>query len=172
MQLERNLEGQHVYGLTQNITTNVYIMVYDEFGPKRDYEYGKCANCNRYNTSEAWCQTCDPQKTTQGWTSGNKDVDNCIKEFQLKATLYEDVIEWIPFNKLDNFQNIGDRFFATWLNGMRHLNCNKEAKDGYRYTQTRTPPCVVELKTLTSSPNLLDALKEVRLYYYICSLFN
>ncbi|RIB09247.1 hypothetical protein C2G38_2209430 [Gigaspora rosea] len=35
----------------------------------------------------------------KGWTSGNKVVDNCIKEFQLKATEYENIIEWIPFNK-------------------------------------------------------------------------
>src|SRR5260364_118859 len=79
----------------------------------------KCENCNRYNTSEAWCQTCDPQKTTQGWTSGNKEIDNCIKEFQLKTTEYEDVLEWIPFNKLSNFQNIDDKFLATWLDGLR-----------------------------------------------------
>ncbi|RIB21036.1 hypothetical protein C2G38_2177710 [Gigaspora rosea] len=51
-----------------------------------------------YTIPLAWYQICDPQKTIQGCTSGNKDVDDCIREFQLKATEYEDVIEWIPFN--------------------------------------------------------------------------
>ncbi|RIB25025.1 kinase-like domain-containing protein [Gigaspora rosea] len=78
-----------------------------------------------------WCQACDPQKTIQGWTSGSNEVDDCIKEFQLKAISFEEVIEWIPFNKLGNFQKI-----------------------------SRTPSCVVKFKTLTSSPNLLDTLKE------------
>ena len=93
------------------------MLIYDEFYSKRNNWNGTCKNCNRYNTSSAWCQTCDPQKTTQGWTSGNKDVDDCIKEFQLKATNYKDVIEWIPFNKLENIQKLGDGFLATWLDG-------------------------------------------------------
>ncbi|RIB17340.1 kinase-like domain-containing protein [Gigaspora rosea] len=126
---------------------------------KRSEFYGKCANCNRYNTSLAWCQTCDPQKTTQEWTSGNNDIDNCIKEFQLKATKYENVIEWIPFNRLDNIRNIGDKFLATWL-GKRYADHKNE--DGYM--QSRTSSCVVELKTLTGSQNLLDTLKELKNY--------
>src|SRR5260363_196121 len=109
-----------VYGLTHDIANNVYMLVFDEFGFKRKLWYGKCVNCNRYNTSPAWCQTCDPQKATQEWTSGNNDIDNCIKEFQLKATNYRNVIEWIPFNRLDNIQNIGVGFLATWLDGRRY----------------------------------------------------
>src|SRR5690242_9445850 len=99
-----------VYGLTQDAITNEYMIIFDNFGHKRDKYYGKCSNCNQYNTSEAWCQTCDPQKAIQGWTSGNKDIDDCIKEFQLKATRYKDVIEWIPFKRLVNIQMIDDRF--------------------------------------------------------------
>ena len=99
---------EDIYGITQNITTSEYMVVFNEFGSKRDEWNGACANCNRYNTSEAWCQTCDLQKTIQGWTSGNKDFDDCIKEFQLKAKSYENVIEWIPFNRLDNFQKDDD----------------------------------------------------------------
>jgi hypothetical protein len=100
------------------------MLVFDEFYNKRNDWNGKCANCKRNNTSPAWCQTCDPQKTAQGWESENKSIDNCIKEFQLKATKYEDVIEWIPFNKLVNIQMIGKGgfgsvFSATWLDGKR-----------------------------------------------------
>ena len=112
------LEGKSIYGLTQNIATNEYMLVFDEFGSKRDKKYGKCAECNRYNTSPAWCQTCDPQKTALGWTSGNNNIDDCIKELQLNATNYEDVIEWIPFNRLDNIQKVGEEFLAAWLDGV------------------------------------------------------
>ncbi|RIB15761.1 hypothetical protein C2G38_2191692 [Gigaspora rosea] len=47
------------------------------------------------------------KKKTQGWISKNKDVDDCIKEFQSKVTKYEDLTEWIPFNRLDNIQKLG-----------------------------------------------------------------
>jgi hypothetical protein len=103
-----------------------------KFISNRNGLYGKCANCKRDNTSLAWCQTCDLQKTAQGWTSGNKNIDDCIKEFQLKATKYEEVIEWIPFNKLVDIQTIGDKVLATWLDGIRSLN-------DVRYTQSRIP---------------------------------
>jgi len=60
------LESKNVYGLTQNTKTSEYMVVFDEFVDKRSYWNGKCAKCNQYNTSPAWCQTCDPQKTALG----------------------------------------------------------------------------------------------------------
>ncbi|RIB03434.1 kinase-like domain-containing protein [Gigaspora rosea] len=145
----------NVYGLTKNTATNEYMLVFDEFYGQRSEYKGRCANCNRNNTSEAWCQVCDLQKATQGWTSGNKDVDDCINEFQLKATKYEEVIEWIPFNRLDNVQMIGKGgfvgfgtvFSATWLDGKRVVS----GKAVNSYTQSRTSSCVVALKTLPGS---------------------
>jgi len=139
-----------VYGLTHNIATNEYMLVFDEFGSIRAEKNGKCASCNRFNTSKAWCQACDPQKTTREWTSGNKDVDHYIKEFQLKATSCNVVIEWIPYDRLDNVQKVDDKFLATWLDGIRYVD--------YRLC---TPSCTVNLKTL-GSQNLLDMLDEVR----------
>src|SRR5260363_210218 len=123
-----------VYGLTQHTTKNEYLLVFDEFGFERKCYNGKCANCNRYNTSRAWCRTCDPQKTAQGWTSGNKNIDDCIKEFQLNATNYKDVIEWIPFNRLDNIQKVGEEFSATWLDGKRCVDGDGLKKE---YKQSR-----------------------------------
>ncbi|RIB12033.1 hypothetical protein C2G38_2145276 [Gigaspora rosea] len=143
-----------VYGLTQDTSTNEYILVFDY---KRNKCNGICANCNRYNTSSAWCRTCDPQNTAQGWTSGDKNVDDCIKEFQLKATSYEDVIEWIPFNRLDNIQKIGKGgfgtvFSATWLDGKRMLSD--------KYIASSTPSFIVALKTLPGSQE--NFLKEFK----------
>ncbi|RIB23032.1 kinase-like domain-containing protein [Gigaspora rosea] len=128
------------------------MLVFNEFGSKRNDKNGKCANCNRYNTSSAWCQTCDPQKTALGWTSGNKNIDDCIKELQLNATNYEDVIEWIPFNRLDNIQKIGEEFLAVWLDGVRLKQYIKEP------TQSRNPSCKEKLKILHESKNLLEVL--------------
>ncbi|RIB17132.1 hypothetical protein C2G38_2188192 [Gigaspora rosea] len=84
--------------------------------------YGKCECCNQYNTSEAWCQTYDPHREIQGWSSGDKDIDKCIKEFQLNALAYTKAIEWIPFDRLDNLRFIakgefGTLYFANWVDG-------------------------------------------------------
>ncbi|RIB30326.1 kinase-like domain-containing protein [Gigaspora rosea] len=153
---ENNLK---VYGLTQDASTDEYVLVFDF--KKRDVMNGNCASCNRYNTSPAWCQLCDPQKTTQGWTSGNEDVDNCINEFQLKATNYQNVIEWIPFSRLDNVQKIGEGgfcsvFSTTWLDGKRILSVES------KIVQSRTPSCVVALKTLSGSQK--NFLREFKSY--------
>ncbi|RIB07889.1 kinase-like domain-containing protein [Gigaspora rosea] len=121
------LEDNNVYGLTQNIFTNEYMLIFDFNRNERNQQ---CANCNRYNISPAWCQTCSPQKTTQGWTSRNKDVDDCTKKFQFNATTYEDIIEWIPFDRLDNIQEIAkedsDAYFQqpVYFNKFKnHMKC-------------------------------------------------
>ncbi|RIB13024.1 hypothetical protein C2G38_2199052 [Gigaspora rosea] len=63
-----------------------------------------------YNTGSSRTNKCQKERTSK-----NKNVDDCIKEFQLKATQYENVIEWIPFNRLDNIQKIREGFSANWL---------------------------------------------------------
>ncbi|RIB17449.1 kinase-like domain-containing protein [Gigaspora rosea] len=85
----------------------------DAFAFKRQYWHGKCSNCNRFNTSANWCQSCDPYRITQEWTSGNKDIDDCIKEFQFNATEHRKVTEWIPFDKLNIIKEIGKGGFGT-----------------------------------------------------------
>ncbi|CAG8567436.1 4678_t:CDS:10 [Acaulospora morrowiae] len=129
-----------VYGITQNTTTGHYMIAFDNFGNTRDTKNGKCAQCKRYNTSFAWCQSCDPFKTTQGWTSGNNDIDCCIREIQLKIINYETVIEWIPFNRISDLIRIGEsKFQATRSDGVRKVE---------NYTRSRTLPHTVELQTL------------------------
>ncbi|CAG8636513.1 18510_t:CDS:2, partial [Acaulospora morrowiae] len=149
-----------IYGITQD-TTGQYMIVLEDSYFIRYKIFGECAQCERYNTSEAWCQSCDPFKTTEGWTSGNNDIDNCIKEFQLKTIKYENVIEWIPFNRLSNLQKVDDesRFQALWLDGVRKSK---------NHTRLRTLPCLVELKKFDGLQ--VDALEFIRNFkYYIQS---
>ncbi|RIB13044.1 hypothetical protein C2G38_2199001 [Gigaspora rosea] len=37
----------------------------------------------------------------------SRDIDNCMKTFQLRVFAYEDTIEWIPFDRLSDVQEIG-----------------------------------------------------------------
>lgn len=48
----------------------------------------------------------------QTWNSGNEEVDSIIVDFQQKTLTPNMVIEWIPY---DNFEKFNDRMF--WKEG-------------------------------------------------------
>ncbi|RIB17610.1 kinase-like domain-containing protein [Gigaspora rosea] len=141
------------YGKVQDTKTEQYMIVLDYYFNKRDISYGMCEQCERPNTNPKWCQSCDPSKESHKYhsSSGNTEIDNCITNFQLKATAYEKVIEWVPFKKLSNIKEIGRGGFgivylAIWLGGKRTVE-----KIGEGYKQSRRIPYVVALKTLPGS---------------------
>ncbi|RIB04062.1 kinase-like domain-containing protein [Gigaspora rosea] len=118
----------------------------------KDSKYGKCKHCYEYNTDESWCITCDPEIMIRKWTCGNKDVDCCIKVFQLRTMKYENAIEWIPFDKSSITDKIGEGGFgcvysATWPDGIRKI----EKTDDHHYVRSREPSSTVALKTLSDS---------------------
>ncbi|RIB10473.1 kinase-like domain-containing protein [Gigaspora rosea] len=130
-------------------------------------EYGKCAHCNEDNTQPAWCLLCDPDIETR-WTSGNKSIDDCMKTFQFRTFNYEDVVEWIPFDRLSIVEEIGRGGFgsvykAIWLDGIRQ---KVEKINGDNYKRTRETSSIVALKT--SSKNSLKEFEN----HKKCNLFN
>ncbi|CAG8529826.1 1044_t:CDS:2 [Acaulospora morrowiae] len=163
--LELVNDKPHIYGVTQNKETNQYMIVFDEFGYFRSSLFGECAQCGRSNSSEAWCQSCDPSIVVQRWKSGNADIDDFIRELQLKSTSNYGVVEWIPFNRLNNIQRIegvGPEviFSATWLDGIRTY----EETPPSTFIKSRMP-CTVELKALHSSqPNSREFTEEINNY--------
>ncbi len=77
---------------------------------------GLCSNCERPNTGFNWCQNCNSKRFQQDfdkWTSGNKYIDKFIQEIQLKARNNEEVIEWIPYNRLRNIKYLTKGGFST-----------------------------------------------------------
>ncbi|RIB01671.1 kinase-like domain-containing protein, partial [Gigaspora rosea] len=75
-----------------------------------------------------------------------------MKAVQFKTLAYEDAIEWIPFDRLDNIIKIGEGGFgsiykATWLDGIRRIE--KIIKnDNFSYKRSREQNSIVALKTL------------------------
>ncbi|RIB08333.1 kinase-like domain-containing protein [Gigaspora rosea] len=71
----------------------------------------------------------------------NAEIDDCIREFQLRIMRYGDVIDWIPFDRLSDVKEIGKRGFgsvykATWLYGKREekklkMYADKESLNKY-----------------------------------------
>src|SRR5438874_7677220 len=133
---------------------------------KRKNEYGECQTCNRCNTDYSWCQSCDPQLLTEGWTSGNETIDKLIKNTQLKATKYDNsyYLQWIPYDKLEDIEKIDEGGFATlyhatWINGWKYIdNNNKKCIENSE----------VALKKLHNSQNISDEfLNEVNKFIII-----
>ena len=128
---------------------------YDEYSDKRKEYCGKCPTCNKYNTSDAWCQSCDTQLLVQGWTSDNKTIDELIKNTQLKATRYNNkyFLQWIPYCELKDIEKIDEGGFsiiykAIWIDGDKYIDYDKNT----RSSKDRT----VALKKLNNSQNISD----------------
>ncbi|RIB03350.1 kinase-like domain-containing protein, partial [Gigaspora rosea] len=124
----------------------------------KNSKHGKCAHCNEDNTQPAWCLSCDPDIATR-WTSRNKNIDDCMKIFQLRTFNYEDVIEWIPFDRLSGVKKIGKGGFgsvysATWLDGIQKVGTIKDG-DNDIYKKAREPSSIVALKTLAKFKSLM-----------------
>ncbi|RIB27153.1 kinase-like domain-containing protein, partial [Gigaspora rosea] len=123
--------------------------------------YGKCAHCNEDNTQLAWCLSCDPDIATR-WTIGNKNIDDYMKTFQLRARKYEDMIEWIPFDRLSGVKKIGKEGFgsvylATWLDGVRKVKTIKDG-DNDIYKKARELSSIIALKTITQNTETKEYL--------------
>ncbi|RIB02263.1 kinase-like domain-containing protein [Gigaspora rosea] len=154
--LKKMMEEKHrIYGITRDTRTNQYTIVLDYYYNERNINYGICEQCERPYTNPEWCQSCDPSNEVESsknkTLSGNLEIDNSIEEFQLKATSYEKVIEWIPFEKLSNIEEIGKGGFgavysAIWSDGKRTV----EKIDDY-YKRSRRLAYIVAIKTFPGS---------------------
>ncbi|MCE8164018.1 MAG: hypothetical protein I3273_06995 [Candidatus Moeniiplasma glomeromycotorum] len=93
--------------------------------------YGLCPECQQPNNSSYkyekyfWCQPCNSkhfQKNFDKLTSGNPEIDKLIQKSQIEATSLSKVLEWIPYDKLENIEFLGEGGFgkahkANWLDG-------------------------------------------------------
>ena len=135
---------------------------------ERYKKYGLCKECSQPNTSvydiHGWCQSCNSKHFQQDfnkWTSGNKEIDEFIQKFQLNATRYEEVLEWIPYEKFRDIEYLAKGGFGTvhkakWIDGRIEywdIDQNKWNRYGSMH---------IVLKCLNNSQNLTtDFLQEV-----------
>ena len=130
-----------------------------------------CSRCNKQFTKELWCKDCDPFRIIEGWTSGNSNIDKFIKD-----TMYDAIhegrikfLEWIPFNKFTDIEQIGEGGFAkvysaTWIDGP--LRERLVQQDDESWKKLEPEPKKIALKRLNGSQNMTaEYLNEVRLIY-------
>ena len=140
-------------------------------------ENGLCKECKQPNTFKTsygefpWCQSCNGkrfQQNFQNWTSGNHDIDELIQRTQLKPKNYNEILEWIEYDRFENIEYLakggfGTTYKATWKDGYiygwdsKNNQWKRDTYDGYP----------VALKCLYNSQDIANEfLREVRYFFY------
>jgi hypothetical protein len=96
-----------------------YKIVYNK-GTKRI-----CENCHDECLATLYCEHCVRnylKSNFSNWTSGNNDIDNLIQQCQMETLKPNKIVEWIPYNKLQNIEYLtkggySEIYTAVWIDG-------------------------------------------------------
>src|SRR3954451_2309033 len=99
----------------------------DDRNKIRDNEGTKrtCENCFLECLATSYCEHCIRtylKNNFSNWSSGNNDVDSLIQKCQMESLHLELIIEWIPYNNLQNIKYItkggcSEIYSANWIDG-------------------------------------------------------
>ncbi|GBC08292.1 hypothetical protein RclHR1_00800019 [Rhizophagus clarus] len=92
-----------------------------------------CENCNQKCLATLYCEYCLRnylKANFSNWTSGSKDIDNLIQTCQNESLHPTSIIEWVPYNNLQNINYLtkggcSEIYTASWING-RYYGWNSE----------------------------------------------
>src|ERR1051325_5547417 len=98
-----------------------------------------------------WCKECVPSCIIEGWTSGNDEIDNFIKDTIYSARYFHNKLEWVPFDRFEDIKQIGEGGFAKvysakWIDGQTVYY-----KHGESWKKSKSEPMNVALKKLNGS---------------------
>src|SRR3954469_8510896 len=96
-----------------------YKIIYNE-GTKRI-----CEICQNECLATLYCEHCVRnylKAKFSNWTSGNDDIDNLIQQCQMETVSPDKIIEWIPYDNLQNIKYLtkggcSEIYTAVWING-------------------------------------------------------
>ncbi|RIA89567.1 kinase-like domain-containing protein [Glomus cerebriforme] len=122
-----------------------YKVIFNE-GTKRT-----CENCGKECLATLYCEYCIRQILEANfltWTSENDDIDDLIQKCQLESMSPNRIIEWIPYDNLQNIVCLTKGIYsADWSDGCYDKWDSKERK------LTRSKPRKVILKRLENVEN-------------------
>src|ERR1041384_1914854 len=110
-----------------------------------------------------WCKECVPSCLIEGWSSGNSEIDNFIKDTIYNVKYQSKKLEWVPFDRFEDIKQIGEGGFAKvysakWIDGQ----ANYERQVDGSWKKSEPKPIIVALKRLNGSQNMSpDYLNEV-----------
>ncbi|EXX52715.1 hypothetical protein GLOIN_2v201045 [Rhizophagus irregularis DAOM 181602=DAOM 197198] len=84
-----------------------------------------CENCNQKCLATLYCEYCVRnylKSYFSNWTSRNNVIDNLIKNCQMETLIPNVIIEWIPYNNLENIKYLtkggfSEIYTANWIDG-------------------------------------------------------
>src|ERR1044072_5507660 len=84
-----------------------------------------CENCSQGCLATLFCEICVRnylKANFSNWTSENDNIDNLIQKCQMETLHPQKVVEWIPYNKLQNIKYLTEGgcskiYTAEWING-------------------------------------------------------
>src|SRR5437762_332004 len=84
-----------------------------------------CENCNQECLATLYCEYCVRnylKARFSNWTSGNDDIDSLIQKCQMETLMPNLIVEWIPYNNLQNIKYLTKGGFskiytADWIDG-------------------------------------------------------
>ncbi|CAG8643761.1 4720_t:CDS:2 [Gigaspora margarita] len=108
-----------------------------------------CSYCEEMTLSIDYCEECMRnflKKEWTSWTSGNKLLDQLIKDFQILHPTPYNVVEWIPYEKLTNIElmTINDAvsiYKADWPSGQWKI-WNQKFQRHFRFIESGQPTAV------------------------------
>ncbi len=144
-----------LYGFTKNPNTLNYMIIISY-----SHLVNLCPNCGRYymDINRKWCKECNIKQFQQNfsnWTSENEFINSFIQNIQLNAQNESQILEWIPYNRFENFEYLDKGGFSTvykaiWLDGSIK-KWSKDKENWIRYNNE-----TVALKNLNNSSNLSE----------------
>jgi hypothetical protein len=95
-----------------------------------------CENCHDKCLATLYCEHCVQnylKANFSNWTSGNNDIDNLIQQCQMETLRPNKIVEWIPYNKLQNIEYLtkggcSEIYAADWIDGRYEEWDSKEKK--------------------------------------------
>ena len=84
-----------------------------------------CEHCNQECLATLYCEYCVRnylKANFSNWTSGNDDIDSLIQKCQLETLMPSKVVEWIPYDNLQNIKYLtkggcSEIYTADWIDG-------------------------------------------------------
>ena len=129
---DESLTENEKYEAMRMLTANYDLskMIFNE-GTRRT-----CENCNQECLATLYCEHCVRnylKAKFSNWTSGNDNIDNLIQECQMKTLAPQKIVEWIPYNNLQNIKYLtkggfSEIYTAGWINGGYYEWDSKEQK--------------------------------------------
>jgi hypothetical protein len=129
-----------------------------------------CENCKEECLATLYCENCVRKflkNNFSNWTSGNDDIDNLIQKCQLETLTPYNVIEWIPYDALENIKYITkggySEIYSAYWNGGKYYEW-----DTKELSLKRKGTSKVILKKLKNIEYASKSwFEEVRTYTYI-----